>query len=184
MRTFNHLTKTQRVQLETLLRAGISKKEIANILCVHISTVYRELKRGEYVRKKTSGYTSRGVKQYKYIKCYSCDMAQERYERLQREKSPGIKMRDDFYFSEYVYHKIVEERYSPKAVIGEIKKNNLYFDTNICVNTLYNYIAKGVFTRISIKQLPMKAKRRNKKRTVCVKRAPAGTSIEKRPLEI
>ena len=63
MRTFKHLSKTKRLQLESLLLAKVSKKEIANILNVHISTIYREIKRGEYMRKASYGYTSRGVKQ-------------------------------------------------------------------------------------------------------------------------
>ncbi len=184
MRTFKHLTKTKRLQLEALLRAGVSKREIANVLGVHISTIYREIKNGEYSHKKIVGYTSRGVRKYKLETRYSCDMAQERYERLQREKSSGIKMQNDFYFVEYIYHKIVNEHYSPKAVIMEIKKNNLEFDTKICVNTLYSYIEKGVFSRITIKHLPMKSKKRKKKRSVSIKRAPQGTSIENRPLEI
>ena len=116
MRTFKHLSKTKRLQLESLLLAKVSKKEIANILNVHISTVYREIKRGECTQKKLAGYTSRGVRKYKSYKTYSCDLAQSNYEKLQREKSPGIKMRDDFYFAEYVYHKIVEQKYSPKAI--------------------------------------------------------------------
>ena len=183
MRTFKHLSKTKRLQLESLLLAKVSKKEIAKILNVHISTIYREIKRGEYMRKKLCGYTSRGVKQYKYIQSYSCDMAQERYEKLQRKKSPGIKMRNDFYFAEYVYHKIVKEKYSPKAVINEIRKEGLAFDTNICVNTLYNYIAKGVFKGITLSSLPMNPRKR-KKRSIRLKRAPRGTSIENRPIEI
>ena len=181
MRTFKHLTKTQRLQLESLLKANVSKKEISKILGVNQSTVYRELKRGEYMHKKLCGYTSRGVKLYKHIKSYSCDMAQERYEKLQREKTPGIKMRDDFYFAEYVYHKIVEQKYSPKAVIGEIKEKNLYFDTNVCVNTLYSYIEKGVFPRITLKHLPIKSNKKHKNKSLVIKRAPRGTSIEQRP---
>lgn len=48
MRTFKHLTKTQRLQLETLLRTNTPKKDIAKMLGVHITTIYRELKRGTY----------------------------------------------------------------------------------------------------------------------------------------
>ena len=184
MRQFKHLSRTKRLQLESLLKANVHKREIAKILDVHISTIYREIKRGECTQKRLISYTSRGVRKYKSYKTYSCDFAQANYEKLQREKSPGIKMRNDFYFAEYVYHKIVEERYSPQAVIGEIKAQNLEFDTKICVNTLYNYISKGVFSKIKIKHLPIKSKKKKKKRSVTVKRAPSGTSIEKRPLEI
>ena len=48
MRTFKHLTKTKRLQLESYLKIKMSVKEIAKILHVHISTIYREKKRGEY----------------------------------------------------------------------------------------------------------------------------------------
>jgi IS30 family transposase len=47
-RQFKQLSKTQRNQLEMLLKAKVSKKEIAEFLGVHISTIYREIKRGEY----------------------------------------------------------------------------------------------------------------------------------------
>lgn len=53
MRNFNHLTKTQRLQLEAYLKIKMSKKEIANLLGVHISTIYREIKRGEYQHLKS-----------------------------------------------------------------------------------------------------------------------------------
>lgn len=44
---FNHLSWTKRLQLEALLKAKMSIKEIAQTLGVHISTVYREFKPGE-----------------------------------------------------------------------------------------------------------------------------------------
>lgn len=45
-RDYKCLTITKRLQLEALLRRNVSKKEIAEFLGVHISTVYREIKRG------------------------------------------------------------------------------------------------------------------------------------------
>lgn len=50
MRHFKHLSFTQRLQLEAYLNAKLPKNEIANLLGVHISTVYREIKRGLYTR--------------------------------------------------------------------------------------------------------------------------------------
>jgi len=47
-RTYKQLNWTSRIKLETMLKHGHSKKEIAEELGVHISTVYRELKRGTY----------------------------------------------------------------------------------------------------------------------------------------
>jgi transposase, IS30 family len=42
---YKQLSLEQRSQLQLLLKLGISKKEIAEELGVHRSTVYRELKR-------------------------------------------------------------------------------------------------------------------------------------------
>ena len=47
MKRFKHLTKTDRLRIEAHLRDKKSPKEIAEILGVHISTVYREKKRGQ-----------------------------------------------------------------------------------------------------------------------------------------
>lgn len=177
MRTFNHLTKTQRLQLETLLRNKMPKKDIASFLGVHISTVYREIKRGTY--DHLIGAT------WLYEKRYSCDIAEEKYRENLKNKGPDLKIGHDHKFARYIEKRIVEDKLSPLAVLGEIKKKGLVFETSICVNTLYNYIEKDVFSRLTIHHLPMKDKlSANKKRNVVIKRAPKGRSIEKRPYEI
>ena len=56
-RTYKQLNWTSRIKLETMLKHGHSKKEIAEELGVHISTVYRELKRGTY-EHLNSDYTT------------------------------------------------------------------------------------------------------------------------------
>lgn len=47
---FKHLTNTDRKRIERWQRQGMKPREIADKLRVHISTIYRELKRGEYER--------------------------------------------------------------------------------------------------------------------------------------
>ena len=42
---FSHLSKTDRYKIEALLNQGHTKREIADELHVHISTIYREIKR-------------------------------------------------------------------------------------------------------------------------------------------
>ena len=56
-RSYKQLNWTSRIKLETMLKHGHSKKEIAEELGVHISTVYRELKRGTY-EHLNSDYTT------------------------------------------------------------------------------------------------------------------------------
>ncbi len=176
MRTFNHLTKTQRLQLETLLKTKTSKKDIASYLGVHISTIYREIKRGTY--DHLNGNT------WLYEKRYSCDIAEEKYRQHLKDKGRDLKIANDYKFANYIEKRIVKDKLSPLAVLGEIKKKGLVFDTTICVNTLYSYIEKEIFSKLTIHHLPMKDKRKNKKRSIVIKQAPKGTSIEKRPTEI
>ena len=46
---FSHLTKADRYKIEALLNNGHSAKEIAAEIHVHISTIYREVKRARTV---------------------------------------------------------------------------------------------------------------------------------------
>ena len=46
---FSHLTKADRYKIEALLNNGHSAKEIAAEIHVHISTIYREVKRARMV---------------------------------------------------------------------------------------------------------------------------------------
>lgn len=48
---FKHLTFTARLQIEAGLKMKMPVKQIAAQIGVHISTVYRELKRGTYQKK-------------------------------------------------------------------------------------------------------------------------------------
>ena len=60
------------------------------------------------------------------------------------------------------------------------------FSVTVCVTTLYSYIDKGIFLKLSNKNLPVKKdkKRNYKKVQRQQKRAAAGESIDKRPKEI
>ena len=182
-RKFKHLTKTQRIALESYLKIKTPIKQIADLLGVNFSTIYREIKRGEYIHKEKV-YDSYGFVSYKNVKRYSCDLAQQRYENNLKDKGADIKLGNDYDLAEYIERKIVDEKFSPLAVLGEIKAKGLKFNTTICVNTLYSYIEKGVFSRLSINNLPFKSKKKKSKRKVLIKRAPRGTSIEQRPIEI
>ena len=63
-----NLTYTQRLQLETLLKAGIHKKHIAKQLGLCLATVYNELKRGECTQKQYSYTDYWGENHYKTVK--------------------------------------------------------------------------------------------------------------------
>lgn len=174
-RNFCHLTWTQRLQLESLLKLKTPVKEICKILGVSNSTIYREIKRGEY--KRINGAT------WEYYTAYSPDIAQEKYLVNLSGKGAPLKIGKDFEFADYIEKRIGKDKMSPCAVLGEIKHKNMKFETSICPATLYNYIANGVFLSLSLEDLPYKPKKRHKRKVVA-SRPPRGTSIEKRPEEI
>ncbi|MEG1525547.1 MAG: IS30 family transposase, partial [Clostridia bacterium] len=68
---------------------------------------------------------------------------------------------------------------------GEIAAKGLTFSVTICPATLYSYIDKGVFLRLSNRNLPVKGCRKRKYNHVRrAARAPRGESIEHRPESI
>ena len=174
-----HLTKADRIKLEALLKAGHGKKEIADMLHVHRSTIYRDIKRGVYTALN-SDLTQE--------ERYSPDIADDKYRENLKSKGGVLKIGNDIKLANYIEDKIVNEGYSPAAVLGELKAQGKEgeFSVTICVTTLYSYIDKGIFLQLTNKDLPVKAnkKRDYKKVKRQQARAAAGTSIEKRPEEV
>lgn len=174
---FHHLTRDDRLKIEVLLKADHKPQEIADIIGVHISTIYREKNRGKYEHTLTDLTTE--------IR-YSPDIAEEKYRNNLAEKGPGLKIGNDIELANYIEDKIANDNYSPAAVLGEIKHKKIQFSTTICVTTLYSYIDKGLFLNLTNDALPVKKdhKRRYKKVQKQRSRAPKGDSIEKRPEEV
>ncbi len=174
-RQFKHLSKTKRNQLEILLKTNVSKKQIAEYLGVNLSTVYREIKRGAYLHRNTD---------WTETVRYSADKAEIKYRKMLLEKGSQIKLGKDYEYAEYIERKIIEEKQSPKAVLGYIRQNNIPFQTTISVNTLYSYIRKGYFSCLEMKHLPRGIQKKKKQHVRINKKAPKGTSIEQRPMYI
>lgn len=176
MRHFKQLTFSDRLKIEGYKKAGLSNRRIAELLGVHISTIYRELKRGQY-EHLNHDYTT-DIR-------YSPDIAEDAYQENLRAKGAALKIGADFAYAEYIENRIIKDKYSPAAVIGEIAVKGLQFKTSVCVSTLYSYIDKGVFLHLTNKDLPVKRnKKARKNRKVRAARRPKGDSIEKRPAEV
>lgn len=177
-----NFTFTQRLQLEVLYKAGVHKKKIAESLGVSLVTVYNELKRGACTYKQLSYTDYVGEKHYKEIKGYSPTIAQQKCDFNKSSHGIPLKIADNYDFVNYVEKRILQDRISTSAVVGEIKKNNL-FSFTISKPTMYRYIEKGIFMHISLSDLPQ-GKRKKKYKKVLPKKAPKGTSIEKRTLSV
>lgn len=176
------LSYTQRLQLEAYLNAGLHKKEIAKKLGVCLCTIYKELKRGECEQKKYSYTDYYGDKHYKIVKSYSPNIAEEKYRMNLTSKGAPLKIGNDFEFVRYVEKRVLIDKLSPCAVLGEVKRGKM-FQTDISKTTMYRYIEMGIFMNISLKDLPMYKNKKRYRKTVA-KRAPRGVSIEKRPIEV
>lgn len=174
---FSHITRSDRLTIEAMLRAKSSKKEIAERIGVSERSIYRELKRGAYTHRN-SDYTEE-VR-------YSPDIADEKYRENLKAKGPDLKIGKDHELAEWLENKVANEGYSPEAALGEIKAKGLQFETSISKSTFYSYIDKDLFVSLTNKDLPVKGRRRKKNKKVKRKqsRAAAGESIEKRPKEI
>ena len=177
MKRFRHLTRTDRITIEACLRAGRKPREIAEMIGVHINTIYYERKKGTYIHRN-SDWTEEPR--------YSADLAELRTRQAETGKGPQLKISNDRKLANYIERKIANDKYSPAAVLGEIKSKGLKFSVTIqSVNTIYSYIDKGVFLNLTNKDLPVRGSKKrayNKIRTV--KRPPSGESIERRPDEI
>ena len=174
--TFRHLGYADRIKIEALQKTGTCVKEIAAYIGCSVSTVYRELKRGSYKRLTSEWET---------VSAYSADIAQRDYDYRATAKGAQLKVGDDHAFAAYIEQKIISERYSPAAVLGEIRARGLAFQTTVCVKTLYNYIDRRVFLRLSNEHLP---RRKDSKRSYCKvhvrTKKPLCEGIEARPADI
>lgn len=175
------LSFTQRQQLETLSNARKhSVKEMAEFLGVSLSTVYLELQRGAYMKKYVTQDYWRDCTTH-YRKCYSAQIAHDNYKLNMTSKGAPLKIGKDFALLAYIEKRVLKDKISPCAVLGEIKQKKMSFDTQISKTTLYRYIHIGMFETLSDKHLKMNKKKPKKKQG---KVGPKGVSIEKRPAEI
>lgn len=152
-RRFSHLRWKDRLKIERMLKEGHKVKEIAAALHVDSTTIYREIKRGKTVQRTTE-LIDREI--------YCPDVAENKYRANLAAKGPALKLGNDYKLAAYIEQKIVEERYSPEAVLLKIKEERLTFSVTLSKWTLYSYITKGVFLGVTNKNLPRKGKKKNK----------------------
>ena len=175
-RKFSHLTEVNRFKIERMLWEGYSTRQIADAVHVHVSTINREKKRGMCIQRDT---------ELREREVYCADVAQRKYEENLRAKGPNLKIGNNRDLANFLENLIVDEKYSPDAALAEAIKQGVTGEISICTSTLYSYIDKGVFLRLTNKTLPVKGSRKSStKKVVRLSRAPRGDSIEERPEEV
>lgn len=171
----HYMTKDERYKLEAYLEAGKGVSWIAGQLGFSRQTIYNEIKRGlcEQVKIRHGWY-------YDELH-YSADKAQQHHRYNQTAKGRPIKLGNYYAYAEYLEDLIIKKRYSPAAALARARKEG--FGISICTTTLYSYIDKRVFLRLSNKHLWVKGSRTQKVATKREKRIahPKLPSIIDRP---
>jgi IS30 family transposase len=166
---YTHLSERKRYKIEALLESKIAIKEIALVLGCSRSTLHREINRGTISRIQPD---------WSEKKKYRANVAQAGY--INR----SLKIGKDRKLEEHIRTKITQDRFSPDAIIGQIKTKGLKFQGMICTKTLYNYIDAGIFSGISHKDLWEKSKKRKRLYKTIVRvttKNRRARSIEDRP---
>ena len=159
----SHLTLEIRQKLEGLVQANhklakkkqITQKFMAEILRCSEATISRELVRGEVYLLASD------LSEYK---SYSAVISQEKYLYAATNKGPSLKLGNDYEFATYVKNKITKEKWSPDAIIMDLKKQQEpQFKTMVSTRTLYNYIHNCLIPGVESKDLPRKGMQERRK---------------------
>lgn len=172
---YTHLSERDRYRMEALLDTKKSIGEIAVLLNRNRSTIHREIRRGTIKRIQPD---------WSQKKKYRANVAQADYTKRCPDRGRPLKIGKDRLLENHIRTKITQDRFSPDAIIGEIKAKGLKFQGMICTKTLYNYIDAGIFSGISHKDLWEKSKKKKRLYKTVVRvttKNRRARSIEDRP---
>jgi IS30 family transposase len=122
MKKYKQLNPHQRYQIEALLETGISKSEIADIIGVHLATVYRELDRNTARRGRTAGEYVATNAQRRTSSRHKCKPKQVLLSEQMKERIAGL---------------LCFEKWSPELI-----SKRLALEGEACVSheTIYQWI--------------------------------------------
>ena len=180
----HYMTQEEREQLEILYNEErLKAPAIARRMGFCKQTIYNELNIGIY--EHDFGYYSR--------KRYSADKAGQIHKYRQTNKGTALKIGNDQKYADFLEKKMLgiqkngkadrRKRYSPAAALAAARAEG--YKTSVCVSTLYSYIDKRIFRKLTNQDLIEKGRRkpsgeRKEPRTP----HPALPSIEIRPEHI
>lgn len=168
----HYMTRDERYKLEAYLDSKKSVAWIAEQMGFSRQTIYNEIKRGTYMHNY--GWYDKAR--------YSAEIAQQKHEYNQTAKGRPLKIGHDYAYADFLEGKIADDRFSPAAALAEAKKKG--FTTCISVGTLYSYIEKNVFLRVSNADLWEKSKRKKGRKRKIIRIAhPKLPSITERPAD-
>ena len=147
--------------------------KISELLGYSNPAIYYELKRGFYMHRNGD---------WTETKKYSADIAQRSADFNRAAQGAQPKIGKDHDTLHVIENLILKRKLSPAAALATIKREKIPVKTQMCVTTLYNYIEKGYFRRLTNKDLVCRGMKKRKYRQVeKIKNPPRGTSIDLRP---
>ena len=174
VRSFKHLNSYERGEIYALLNEGKSIRYIAKKLGRSPSTISREIKRGSVNQLKSDLST--------FTK-YFPETGQAVYEKNRSKCGAKLKLAHVEDFIKFAETKILNDKWSPDAVVGYCKKNPEWKDKSVVsTKTLYNHIDKGLLSIRNI-DLILKLRLKPKKKRIRKNKRIIGKSIDVRPKE-
>lgn len=165
-----HLTLIERGQIEAFLNMGLNYSQIASKIGVSRRTIQREIKRGWVKGLQNSDLS--------IYDAYSAQKAQNKYNASQSKKQGNLKIDKNHLLIKFLEHSMLVEKNSPYVALENAKKEGL--EVNISLKTLYNYIHKELFLKLTEKDMCYKKDRRKKIQKSKTIRKQGGKSIEQR----
>ena len=154
----HYMTEKERYTLEGYLTAGKGVSWIARTMGFSRQAIYDEKERGAYIH--TCDYWEE--------KRYSADKAQQVHDLAQTAKGRPIKLGNDHALATFLENKMLgvqedgsidkRKRYSPAAALAAARQEG--YNPTFCVSTLYSYIEKHVFLRLTNKDLWVKGEKK------------------------
>lgn len=170
-----HINESERQQIEYWRRKGMSVAQVATLLQRHRSTVYRELKRGTVINKRSD---------WSEFRVYRAQRAHHDYLRNSGAGGPYLKLVWNSEEAKRLHTLMTVNKMSPYAAIQTARREKMLIP--FCERSLYRYIHQYNYPIASC-QLPMKNKRKKNKQSSPQRLAHhnvRGESIEKRPADV
>ena len=169
-KTYRHLTREKRAQIEVLLQLKLPKSRIAREVGIARSTLYNELARG------TVQQLGRNLEPYTR---YFGDSGQRVYEHRRRNSHCPIKLAKAKKFVSFAVKQILTKHLAPDTICGLAREKGCFTEM-VCSKTLYNYIERGLLKARNI-DLTLKVKRKQHRKGHPQHKRLYGLSIEARP---
>ena len=167
-----HLTLTERVKIELMLKDGKTSYAISKALERPINTILNEVRRG----------TVDQIKAGKTVRIYLADAGQAKYKENRKACCKQYQVLECEDFVRHIETAMLENSWSVDAAVGRAREVGTFSKT-LCTKTIYNYIDLGLI-RIKNFHLPLKLRRKAKGSVLRKNKKILGDSISNRPEHI